>query len=386
MKKTKDVHTLLLSISIFYFVFYNSMWKQLYTSKVFYDIRYLILMTMVISLVFKVINSGIYNDKIIAFVMLCFFSTWAYLIERDSAIILFSFFSMYCLYIPIIQIIRAYTFGVFSAISLVVFFSLIGVLPVKVELLSFGFDNPNTLAFYIMLVSISIVTLNWNTSKPRVFIFYFIALIFCEFLLSAETAFYSMILFIMCYFVVNKKDDINIFLKWLMICFPFFVTLICWYLGISFGKYNWTFKVNHFFSSRIEIWNYYLSTYPVRLLPQKVELIKANDFVKIFFGNNLSPLMSGAFDGAFIYNLVTQGLIISLIILFLLSWSMKQILNWKILPLALLYSVLLIYSITETVPLAFIDYFQSYFLITCIVLFVNKATAFNEIKEYYQNN
>ena len=74
MKKTKDVHTLLLSISIFYFVFYNSMWKQLYTSKVFYDIRYLILMTMVISLVFKVINSGIYNDKIIAFVMLCFFS------------------------------------------------------------------------------------------------------------------------------------------------------------------------------------------------------------------------------------------------------------------------------------------------------------------------
>ena len=95
MKKTKDVHTLLLSISIFYFVFYNSMWKQLYTSKVFYDIRYLILMTMVISLVFKVINSGIYNDKIIAFVMLCFFSTWAYLIERDSAIILFSFFNIF---------------------------------------------------------------------------------------------------------------------------------------------------------------------------------------------------------------------------------------------------------------------------------------------------
>ena len=77
MKKTKDVHTLLLSISIFSFVFYTSMWKQLYTSKVFYDIRYLILMTMVISLVFKVINSGIYNDKIIAFVMLCFFSTWS---------------------------------------------------------------------------------------------------------------------------------------------------------------------------------------------------------------------------------------------------------------------------------------------------------------------
>ncbi len=271
------------------------------------------------------------------------------------------------------EVISSYMLGIFFGLITVMFLSFIGILPIHPMLLSYGFMNPNTLAFYIMIVNVSYVYLNWNLLKSRFYILYFLSIFFVWVQLDSTTPALAMILFLLLNIIFNNKKS-KLFVK-----FTSFLPLITFFfslfLGEMYGKFSWIAKLNIWLSDRVNIWNYYLGLYPVRLLP------KARSYYPVVQNFNSNSLNNGAssFDGAYIYNLLSQGLILTIILLLLLSFSVYFLGKEGNMPLVCVFFVLIIYSFSETITLSFGSYFQCYLIsLSIIIVFLgNRSKRFS---------
>lgn len=361
--KNKKLYNWLLEFSIFSLLLLSSLIKILPVTTV--TTGRVIVMVLLFSYTFlKFIFVG--TDKRILFgislelilIGICFFS--------KLNILMFFIFVNYCLWMDGIKILQNYRNAMLCAVVVVVVLSFFGVLPIKLNgLWVFGFNNPNILG----LLLTQICLLNFVFYSKRYYFNYFciiLLFLFDIYYLDDGTSKLCLIIFILLYSLYKLK-----YVRLLIIRFTLFLpTLLAAFtvfLTINFGKFQWTEELSEWLTNRPKIWNIYFNNYGINMWPQSVIQFSANDFTRRFFGNNL-PIFYRGFDGSYIYNFITLGFFIGILLIIATTFFIYKIKKDRALSCTI--CSLLFYSFTESAILAPFGYYESFLLVISIVVII----------------
>lgn len=209
-----------------------------------------------------------------------------------------------------------------------------------------GFNHPNTLAFMLLLIALDILYLCRN-KKPIIkivsYIFGFIMLFTIYKLTVSRTSIiilaFSLFMFIMFNFKMDflSIKPIKIFLSlsyFLLFIFSYFLVHL-YESGTAIGE-----KINNLFSTRLYLCSYYTKIFGLTLFGQRVGQ-----------GGN-TPLKVGdvvyyTIDNAYVWGLLTFGIITSILLGILFFFAIKKTLENKNYHLFILILTTLAYGVTE---------------------------------------
>lgn len=360
--KLQNVYNKLLETTIFYYVFYNSLFYKFYTDPIFFNVRYIILGLMGIMLLYKIF---IIHDKYkyITLIALAIFELMLYLCSQPS---FFPFIAAYAIYMTIPTILQSYMKGMIIGVLITVLMSIMGALPQNYPFLSLGFSNPNTLGFYLAIIAITFLVLHWNRRKIYYILFYLIILFINNFILDDKSASISMLIFLFMYVFTTSKKLTSIIVSF-SCALPSFLVFLVFLLGKLYPKYIYSYKLNEIFSHRLELWNYFLLTYPVKSLPQNINFAEINKVEWQIWGNSSKSYM-GVLDGAYINLLIQKGMLITLMTIVLLTIFLYILGKNNMKAYFYLTLTILLFGFSETAPITYTSFYQSYILIIAIVI------------------
>lgn len=359
MSTKSKIVTFLLTITIFYQVFYTSSWQLVYVASLWkylgYGIYFLLLFVVVVGL----FSMKILGKKLL-FLLFCLiiFAFYIYKGNIQSAVLF-----LICattVFMDTKDLLKSYFWGIGGASVIVLIFSLLGLLPRTNEmgLLSFGFKNPNVLGFYMLVLFLIYLCLRKSELKLIPFIIFLALSFFVGRILEDATVVSALFLTIIFYLIssVGKKIMRAWLIKWLIIIFPFILTILTFWIGKNYYTYYWMSELNDVFTSRPMIWNFYLSNF--RLTLGGIQLPE-----NILFGR-------GAFDGAFIYFPMLNGVLFFAIMLFFIYKGLRYVTRNKMYLEAVMITILLITAFSENT--AFIA-LQSPLLPLCTLFMVSSS-------------
>lgn len=289
-------------------------------------------------------------------IIACFF--------KDYVFIPFFIFGVYGIYISGQQIIKIYSYSMLVVVVSTVLLSLVGRFPMYTEsnLLSMGFSNPNVLGFLITTIFIGFL-ITYNVPFVESLIIATLICLFDYICLGDNTAFTITIIFFALSF--GKSDQFTLSLKEIVVCMPVALFILSWFLACFYGKYNWIYEISSFLTGRPAIWNAYKDIYTIHLFPQHIQIYTLSSYQYAFFGENL-PLIYRGFDGAYIYLLLSQGILITALILYSLTYYVIHLNAKKQKKELYMMASMLIFAVTESIVIAPFGYFESYLVILII--------------------
>lgn len=224
------------------------------------------------------------------------------------------------------RILKAYMYASILSTLVIVFLSIMGILPVNGEQSSvlfssyqnivfcFGFIHPNSFGTILFSIALSFVCLHSNTCPKWSWIIA-VATILFDFLIGAQTAAVGVIVLLIGLFCQNKKPKrLACTLYRMAYIIPVLLFIFSLILARSQGSslYNW---FDQHIASRPAVWNYYLSNYQPKLMGNVVNIDLSA--ISNVYGN-------GVLDGSYIYYLLHFGYIgIIILILAMLSINKK---------------------------------------------------------------
>lgn len=358
----KKTYNRLLQFTIIIQILLNST-NTMLKNTVFRYTQYLLWGVMIILLLYFIHSNGMTKRAMVS-ITIFFCITIVAVLFKDKTIVPLFIFSSYCIYMDNIQIVSNYVKGITIAIIIISLLSIVGYLPMKTDtnLLSMGFNNPNVLGFLLVVAYIGYCILNKQYSIFKIILASGL-IIFSVFFLDDDTACIVIILFYI--LQLTHSERINFFLQKLTIIMPEVLLLVSYCLMSTYGKYSWTYSIDSFLTNRPQIWSFYKNTYSIGLFPQKVQTYGISNYEYFFFGKNL-PLQYRGFDGAYIYLLIFDGVVITFLIMFAISYFVANLDLKK--EQVFISSVLciLIFGITESVAVAPLGYFENFLLILAI--------------------
>lgn len=367
ISKTNRGYRLLFVITIFYITIYNdSLWLNRFSQSIFKYLRYVLLCLMLVVFLYRFIFSNSSRKQL--FIVLGFLLFFAYnlLFHNGMNLIPLIIFCLYTSNLTQREIIRSYALGLVICVLLVVPFSLFGILPMRTDnnLLAFGFSNPNGLGGILSVTFMSYLYLNWQKCKTYFLILYIGVIYFNYSILVDRTAGICMVIFLLCYLGRKHIHNSDI-IGWIGIFLPAVLIILSFVFAYLYGRYNWVYGVDHWLTRRIYAWNYYLNTNGIHLLPNKISLVQANEFETGFYGKNLNVLLTGSFDGGYMYLLLRMGVINTIAILSLLASFFNKLKVKSNVSLEILLIILMIFSFTENTFIAPYGFYVSYLLTIC---------------------
>lgn len=353
----------LLCITIATQIFINTTNMPLNNS-VFKYSQYFLWLLMVISFIFIVQVKGIGKRPAICLcIIVSSVIIWIALF-RDESLVPILIFSSYCIYIDDKQIIKDYTDGIFLAIIIVVMLCIAGYIPMRTStnLLTMGFKNPNILGFLLTIAYMGYCILHRKNAILRLLLAG-ILITFNILFLDDDTASVVLILFYILQQVNSNR--VAYIIKKITTFIPELLLIISWAIAYLYGSIKLLNTLNNFLTARPMIWSYYINLYGIKLFPQRIQTYNVSSFEYFFFGKNL-PLQYQGFDGAYVYLLITEGVILTFLILFSINYLIIQLdfKQEKVLIFAVL--CILIFGITESVAVAPLGYFENFLLILAI--------------------
>lgn len=358
----KKIYNRLLQLAIVVQIFINSTNTTLKNTAFKYT-QYFLWALMIALLLFLIHSNGITQRTMISVIIFLFITIIATLFNDKTIIPLF-IFSTYCIYMDNTQIVSNYLKGITTIIIITVLLSISGFLPIKTgtNLLSFGFNNPNVFGFLLVIVYIGYCILNRYHLVIKILLA--ISLVcFNIFFLDDNTA--SIVIILFCILQLIHFEQINYFLQKMTIIMPELLLFVSYFLMRTYGKYKWTYSIDSFLTNRPQIWSFYNNLYGISLFPQKIQIYSLSNYEYFFFGQNL-PLQYRGFDGAYIYLLIFDGIIMTIFILIAISYFVAQLdLKKEQIYICSTLSIL-IFGITESVAIAPFGYFENFLLILVI--------------------
>lgn len=334
----------------------NAFWKDSF----FKETQYCLWVLMVIILLYFIQSRGITKRAVIGLCISFLYVIALITLFKDKTFVPLLIFGAYCIYMNDIQIVRNYMNGIILAIIVIIGLSVIGYIPMKTDtnLLSMGFGNPNTLGFLLTIAYFGYCIVYKGSTTKRL-LFAITLILFDIFYLDDNTASIIVGLF----FVLQqvKSYQVTYLIREITACMPEILLLFCYFITYTYGNYDWSYTLNSFLTGRPEIWAFYNNSYGIHLLPQHVQAYSLTSFEYFTFGKNV-PLQYRGFDGAYVYLLISEGIIVTFVIIISLTYLIRQ-LDLKQEKI-ILFSILciLIFGITESIAIAPLGYFENYLL------------------------
>lgn len=379
--ETKRGYRVLLVVTIFYMAIYNdSLWVNKFNHSIFGYVRYILICLMLVVFLYRLVFLNRSRERLLIVLGLFSFLVYNLLFHNEITFIPIIIFCLYANNLNRREVIQSYALGLILCVLLVVPFSLIGILPIRTDnnLLAYGFSNPNGLGGILSVIFMSYLYLNWRKCKVWFIVLYIGAIYFNYSILVDRTASICMLVFLMCYFIrlhIHNSDVIGLIGMFL----PVILTIVSLVLAYMYGKYNWTYEVDHWLTRRVYTWNYYLNTNGVHLIPDKMGLVQANEFEKGFYGKNINVLLTGSFDGGYIYLLIRMGIINTIAIIGLIVNFFNRLRIENDVSLEILLIIFMICAFTENAYIAPYGYSESYLLVICFSYFSIRQITKNNL-------
>lgn len=376
INRTDRLYRRLFIFTIFYMATYSSsLWISRFSQPIFGYIRYILIAFMLMFFLYRFIFLNKSRRQMAIVLALLIFFVYNLLFHYGIVIIPILVFCMYASYLSPKEIIQSYAVGLFFCVLFIVSLSLVGVLPMKNDnnLLAYGFSNPNGLGGLIAVVFMSYLYLHWKKSRILFLMLYIAAIFLNNYTLDDRTAALGMSIFLFFYMIRNHIRDANTF-GLIGIFLPILLTIISLLLAYLYGKSNWVYNIDHLLTRRIYIWNYYLNISGIHLFPNSLNIIKANEGELDFYGKNINVLLTGSFDGGYMFLLLRMGIINTIAILYLIGNFFNYLIRKRNISLEILLLIFIINAFTENTYVAPYGFYASYLIVIC---FSSTSSFFN---------
>jgi len=359
MGKDSKVIDLVFTLSIFFEIFLTSSWQILHPGLIWKSIGY----SLYIFILFLLIMDFFFRKGTLSqilFLAISIILIFFFIVKINIQFAILVLFCGCAAFMDEKKLLKIYFIGMGTAVIIIVFLSCLNVLPLYSQqgLLSFGFRNPNTLGFYLLVLFLIYLCLRENNNNFLPTIIFFVFSVICVYLLDDYTAFAAMFFsfFLYSFKKFGKKlSQYGLF----KIIFPFLpwvlLTLSVW-IGVNYYNYSWMERLNGIFTNRPILWNYYLTRFPPNL-----------------FGNDIPDNISfigGAFDGSYVYYLIVYGFFFFALMLILVSLGIYKANKKGDYTLQILITVLIITAFSENSPFVAI---QSPLMPLCVLLIFSKV-------------
>lgn len=381
-KRTNISYRSLFVFTIFYTATYSSsLLTQRLSQPIFGFIRYILVGFMLILFLYRFLFFNQTRNRLLITLALGFFCIFNLFFHYGTVVMPIVIFCLYVMYLDKREVIYSYMFALSLCVILIVFLSLIGILPIRTDnnLLAYGFSNPNGLGGFLAVIFMSYLYLHWDTKGSFWYMLLYLGAITCNcFILGDRTAGICMAFYLFFYFVRHDIKKTNIF-GYISVYLPILLVLISLLLAYIYGKYAWTYTIDRLLTRRPYTWNYYLNFDGIHLLPNKMNIVKANEAELQFYGKNINVLLTGSFDGGYMFLLLRMGLINTVLIISTMICFARRLLKEHDVALQILLITFQIFAFTENTYIVPYGFYASYLIVICFCYSGNSY----EKKGYY---
>lgn len=343
----KGLYTCTFIINIFIQVIYNSTWKQSSFSSLGNILSHLSLIPMLLLLLIRMMSSESTLKRWI-YVGISALMSLIFIKSGNLSLALIFLFSAYIYFMNFKEIIFSYFIGTLLGVVTIVPLSLMKMLPLYDStkgLLSFGFINPNTIGFYVIILPMELLILFWNDNrywvKIAIWINYIVAVLVDEISFKDTTAIILAVAFILLYGVLKfRTAPPKFFIPLSLVISPIILMILSYYLAKTYGTTSNSIFINALLSYRVGIWNFYLTNFPPHLFLQNID---TSSFITV--------LGQGAFDSAYMSSLISNGILLTVFFVFTLSRVIFVSFKYNKMELSILATIFTILSFTEGVSL-----------------------------------
>jgi len=213
--------------------------------------------------------------------------------------------------------------------------------------------------------------LRWDFMNWKDWMLMIVIVLFCSKYLLDYTAVFMIAGMLLLNLVIRGIPFLSksLIIKMLVIIVPLALTMLTFWLGENYGRFNFISEVNQVTSMRPQIWHYYLMNYPIKPFGQ---LLNYN-FLFIMNGQTV-------FDGTYLIFPLEHGWVIFGLFVILTTVSLRKLIkvnNWALISV---YLMLLFSGFSEN---CLMNYYQSpLFLLVVAVIFssfsAKKIFVFNQ--------
>lgn len=352
LRKVKVIDILFLMLT-FYRVLYISIFKV----KMGGTLSLLVELVLTFLLLFFVLIELLKSDNVLNKLIVISILFILMVVYRNDVTIILLIANMACVLVMDYKMILKDTFvGILIGVVFIVSLSIVGVLPRVSPLngyLSFGFENPNTLGFFLLEMYLIFLFFRWKRGKTLNTVVLIMTLGFEYFVLDDITA---CVLLIVTFLIYILKDIFGWLLR-IKLLKGLFAVLPCIIFGLTlwiaknYLNFAWMIKLNGFLSTRPYIWNYYFYHFKFSLKGENL---------------GLTELTDKTLDNAYYNFALIHGIIIFTFVMVCLCVGLFVIVRKGDLSLASIVLAMVLISFTETIPFR---PFQS-FLIPVTLYFV----------------
>lgn len=335
--ENRPVGQVIMGIIIFYQIIMNSAWITIDTNpwwKIAGYLLYAVLLAYIAveAWTFRFSPAQFFSELL----MLGFLGI--YMLLGNLTVVIVFLFAMAASFFPLRELIDVYLYGMSAGFLTVFVASLLGALPMlqlEKGFWVFGFKNPNVTGFYLIVILLLLLVKYWNRVGLKLLFFAFLISVFCAVYLEDWTALLTLIAALLMWlidriwpkFAYLKVNQILLKLT------PFLLTALSLFIAWGWSHLEAVRKLNRVFTARPDIWNHYVTTSSPRL-----------------FGSSLPDQLTyadGAFDGAYIYYPIANGIVLTLLVLIALCVALHFMLKERQTPYIVLILALLIFAFSE---------------------------------------
>ncbi len=363
MVHDKKYSQIILTCVLFYQIILKSGLDYLNAGSLWKYIGYFLYGLLLCVIVVKLVDSSL-SIKSWLLVTLYFSMLVLFLFVGNLNVASVFLFGLFSIFLNFSDVITAYLYAVIGGLITALGLSLLGIIPIYNEAIDywvFGFKNPNNVGYYLMVVFVLLLVKQWKKPSKYLFMYFLFMLLVDVFILFDNTALLTSVLFIIMWAIASFLPKIftNPFIRKVTIATPVLLTLLTLFLGYSYGILNFVTKINSIFTLRPAIWKYYLMNFKPKLV-----------------GSNIPPFVNAynnAFDGMYLYYPLSNGLVVSLVLLLLVSFSIYFLLKTDNLPILCLILVFLIFGFSENAPaIIYSSPLFTFVLMACFKITISK--------------
>lgn len=256
------------------------------------------------------------------------------------------------------KIVKVSSFALITTMTLAVMLSLLGLLPesgtASKSIFSnyqeivyfFGFSHPNAFGTFLAMIFISFMFLFYKKHK-WIMSMLFVMVFTTDIAVGAGTAMVSVLVVFLISILPIKLDGIAAKVTYVLpLGLTAFALWLSYYNSSSVGM-----VVNEKISSRPNVWNAYISQYPIKLF---------NNPIQVNTDGYFGILGNGAFDGSYIYVLIFWGIMALIVYIVIFMSLIKFSIDIKN---KVLYAIAIMIIITNFPESQMIMFYENIFLL-----------------------
>lgn len=336
----RRLNALIFGMIIYYQIVLNSGWNYLDTISLFKFIGYALYLIALVQCSVRMWRCSLSVKQF------CAIGAYAllmvlFLAQGNLSVASVFVMGMLALFLTVDDVMDAFLWAIVLGMVTAFGLTLIGVLPVyntDINFWVFGFKNPNNVGYYLTVIFGLLLVKQWRRPTWALAIYFVTITMIDWFWVEDRTAvLVSMVL------VALRMISAILprFFEWrwsrfLITASPFLLTVLTVVIGKLYGVLDIISALSKVFTSRPAIWHFYMQNFSPKL-----------------FGSNIHGEITafrGAFDGVFLYYPMTNGIIVTLLFLSLISGLLYFLLKAKRYDVVCFILGLLLFSFSENAP------------------------------------